>query len=177
LNRRRIAGGPRPTQYALFARPATGRGSLYAARRAEKNLDRHSPPRQSRPRVPLQQPRRRESRLLRILGLWRSQAQTPRQVPAGRSVARSAHHRTLGHFDRREKFCGVCRRPQAIPANDHRAGPLVCIECDPAWKSDPLRRGSASKLTPQFSIFSTACFGMKRAVGDAGCGDDRSDTT
>jgi CheY-like chemotaxis protein len=32
------------------------------------------------------------------------------------------------------------------------------------------------KLTPRLSVCSAARFGAKRAVGDAGCGDDRSDT-
>ena len=32
------------------------------------------------------------------------------------------------------------------------------------------------KLTPRFPVWSAACLGAKRAVGDADCGDDRSDT-
>jgi hypothetical protein len=33
------------------------------------------------------------------------------------------------------------------------------------------------ELTLQFPVWSSPCFGVKRAVGDADCGDDRTDTT
>ena len=53
---------------------------------------------------------------------------------------------------------------------------FICPSSVQGWTLIPLEENLCGRSTPQFSICSSACFGMKRAVGDGGCGDDRSDT-